>query len=33
MATPEYGARYCRGAASDAVADTTIEYLLEAVRE
>merc|ERR1712066_938523 len=28
IATPEYGARYCRGAASEAVADTTMVYFM-----
>jgi len=28
MAQPEYGERYCRGAASEAVALTTIVYFI-----
>ena len=31
MAHPEYGAKYCRGAASEAVADTTMEYFIASV--
>jgi hypothetical protein len=28
MAQPEYGAKYCNGAASEAVADTMIVYFM-----
>jgi hypothetical protein len=28
MEQPEYGARYCRGAASEAVADTMVVYFM-----
>ena len=33
MAQPEYGDRYCRGAASEAVALTTILYFIASERE
>jgi len=33
MAHPEYGARYCRGAASEAVADTMMVYLIAPILE
>lgn len=33
MAHPEYGARYCRGAASEAVADTIIVYLIAPIKK
>jgi hypothetical protein len=31
MAQPEYGAKYCNGAASDAVADTIIVYFIASI--
>ena len=33
MAQPEYGARYCSGAASDAVALTMIVYFIASVKD
>lgn len=32
IAHPEYGARYCSGAASDAVAETTIVYFMASIK-
>jgi hypothetical protein len=33
MVAPVYGAKYCRGAASEAVADTTMVYFKASRRE